>query len=77
MAPAEHTLAARRQFTDQIGLISVAFYNPATSRALLGTDAGPPGKADFTERGGVNVGSLIAVVHVRLVDADELGMRTP
>ena len=25
----------RRQFTDQIGLITVAFYYPATSRALL------------------------------------------
>jgi hypothetical protein len=78
VAAAEHTLAARRQFTDQIGLITVAFYNPAgKSRSALGTDAGQEGTADLTERGGVNVGSLIAVVHVRLVDAEEVGVRAP
>ena len=78
VASAEHTLAARRQFTDQIRLITVALYNPSgASRALLGTDAGQEGKADLTERNGVNIGTLIAVVHVRLVDADEVGMRVP
>ena len=78
VALAENTLAARRRFTDQIGLVTVAFYSPAaTSRALLGTAAGEKGKADLTERGGVEVGNLIAVVHVRLVDADEVGVRVP
>jgi hypothetical protein len=78
VATAERSLAARRQFTDQIGLITLAFYNPkGTSRALLGTDAGAEGKADLAERTGVDVGTLIAVVHIRLVDAQELGVTVP
>ncbi len=78
VAPAERTLAARRQFTDQIGLITVALYNPAgKSRGLLGTDAGREHKADLPEQDGVEIGGLIAVVHIRLVDADELGERAP
>ncbi len=78
VAPAEHTMAARRQFTDEIGLITAAFYTPpGRTRGLLGTAAGQEGKADLTERGDVNVGRLIAVVHVRLVDADEVGARVP
>ncbi len=73
VALAENSLAARRRFTDQIGLITVALYYPAgRSRSLLGTDAGHEGKADLSERAGVEVGNLIAVVHVRLVDATEL-----
>jgi hypothetical protein len=73
VARAEKSLAARRQFTDQIGLITVAFYLPAGgSRGPLGTEAGEERRADLTEHAGVNVGNLIAVVHIRYGDADEL-----
>jgi hypothetical protein len=92
VAPAEKSLAARRRFTDQIGLITAAFYSQAVisrdadslpsslgggGRGGLGTDAGEEHAADLTERTGVDIGRLIAVVHVRLVDADEFGGRVP
>lgn len=71
---ADKSLAARQQFTDEIGLITAAFYSPAGgTRGALGTAAGEEVDADLTERGGVKVGNLIGVVHIRYVDADALG----
>ncbi len=71
-----NTLAARRRFTEHIGLITAAFYaSRAGVRGRLGVAAGPEKKENLAEREGVEVGALIAVVHVRLVDADELGVR--
>ena len=73
VARAEKSLAARRQFTDQIGLITVAFYHPAGgARQLLGTEAGEEKRGDIGEHAGVQVGNLITVVHIRYGDADEL-----
>jgi uncharacterized caspase-like protein len=73
-----NTLAARRRFTDQIGLITAAFYAPAGgARGRLGVAAGRERAQDLQEREGVEVGNLLAVVHVRLVDADELRVRLP
>lgn len=84
---AEKALAARQQFTDQVGLITAAFYevravsrNAPTveSRGIagvrgLGTTAGPTDSPeDLTERADSGVGNLLAVVHIRYVDADEL-----
>src|SRR4051794_16486768 len=41
VVPAERSLAARRRFSDQIGLIPAAFYTPESgTRQLLGIDAG-------------------------------------
>lgn len=68
---AEKSLAARKQFTDQIGLITAAFYAPSSSRGL-GVDLGEERSEDLTERTGQNVGNLLAVVHIRYVDADTL-----
>jgi uncharacterized caspase-like protein len=75
----EKTLAARRQFTDKIGLITAAFYTARGARGAgrLGVGVDPLRKQVLIEREGAEAGSLIAVVHVRLVDADELGVRVP
>jgi len=78
VAAEEYTLAARRRFTDNIGLITAAFYSPAgRARGRLGVAAGDARRENLAERAGVDVGNLLAVVHVRLVDADEVGVRIP
>ncbi|MDZ4847944.1 MAG: caspase family protein [Pirellulaceae bacterium] len=73
---AEKSLAARQNFSDEIGLITVAFYAAASGSrggsGALGTQAGSEVGVDLTERSGVKVGNLIGVVHLRYVDADAL-----
>lgn len=69
---ADKSLAARQQFTDQLGLISAAFFATAPgSRAPLGIGAGEERSADLTERA-ASPGTMLSVVHVRYVDADTL-----
>ena len=73
---AEKSLAARQRFTEQIGLITAAFYEPVASRSANrsapGTTIGDERTANLTERTGIDVGSLIATVNIHYVDADEL-----
>ena len=70
---ASESLAGRQGFTEQIGLITVAFYAPgAGARGTLGTAAGNDIKQDLTERQGPKAGNLIGVVHLRYVDAEAL-----
>ena len=70
---AAESLAGRQGFTEQIGLITVAFYAPGSrSRGALGTAAGADVKEDLTERAAPKAGNLIGVVHIRYVDADAL-----
>jgi uncharacterized caspase-like protein len=77
-AAEENTLAARRRFTEQIGLITAAFYSQAGgARGRIGVGVDAVRKEVLIERAGVDVGNLIAVLHVRLVDADEVGVRVP
>ncbi len=74
---AEQSLAARRQFTDQIGMITAAFYAPRSgARGRLGTAAGRELRQNLAERGGIELGNLLAVVHLRYADADELTARS-
>jgi len=69
---ADKALATRRQYTDQIGLVTAAFYSPTTgTRAAVGTAAGEERTANLAERELVP-GKLRAVVHVRYVDVDSL-----
>jgi hypothetical protein len=78
VAAEEYTLAARRKFTDNIGDITAAFYSPAgAARGRLGVAAGEVRRENLVEREGIAAGNLLAVVHVRLVDADEPGLRVP
>jgi hypothetical protein len=66
---ADSSLAARQKFTDQIGLITAAFYSPRASRSV-GTDIGVVINENLKEQK-ADVGNLIAVVHLRYYDADE------
>ena len=70
---ADQSLAARQKFTDQVGLITAAFYLPkGSTRGGLGTGLGTERAEDIQERGGTQVGDLLAVVNIRYVDAEAL-----
>jgi len=66
------SLAARQKFTEQIGVITVAFYAPAGPARSVGTAAGRERVADLRERAGFAVGNLLSVVHIRYVEPEAL-----
>lgn len=69
----DNSLAARQKFTDQVGLITAAFYAPATgSRGALGTGLGQKTSEHFGDAHDLMPGSLLSVVHIRYCDADTL-----
>ncbi|TWT66953.1 Caspase domain protein [Posidoniimonas polymericola] len=72
---ADNSLAARQKFTDQIGIITAAFYTALPpgnrSRGGLGTRAGDR-QAERTQRSDLEFGDLLSVVHIRYVDVDAL-----
>ena len=68
---ADQSLAARQKFTDQIGLITAAFYAPkARPRGALGTAAGEERTEAIGKAHDYVPGNLLGVVHIRYVDAD-------
>ncbi|HUY32456.1 MAG TPA: caspase family protein [Pirellulales bacterium] len=70
------SLAARRKFTEGIGLITAAFYAPAgAERGGVGTGFGDVREEDLSERGGTRVGNLLGVVNIRYVEAGALPAR--
>jgi Caspase domain len=78
MGTAEQSLAAKRKFTDQVGLITVALYDPAVAVAKGpattrggGTVAGKERVEYLKENGQYVVGEPRAMVNIRYVDADE------
>jgi uncharacterized caspase-like protein len=74
---AAQSLAGRRHFTDQIGLITAAFYAPkALRRGQVGTGAGRalPVNLDDKRNQNVGCGELLGVAHIRCVDAGALPM---
>lgn len=74
---ADDSLAARQEFTDQLGMITATFHLPAgASRGRIGIGGGERREEDITERKGIQVGELLAVVHIRYVDADALQAAT-
>ena len=68
---AEQSLAARQRFTDQIGLITAAFYLPKGTRSV-GTGQGAERIENIREAANKEVGNLLAVVHLRYVDEQAL-----
>jgi hypothetical protein len=70
----EKSLAAKVKFTEQMGLITAAFYDPVpTSRGVplnagLGTTAGRERSEDLSENDKYKPGKLRAVVHIDYVD---------
>lgn len=69
---AAQSLAGKRKLTDQLGLITAAFYYPATEARALGTGAGRERTDNLTEKHAPEVGKLMGVINIRYVDADEL-----
>ncbi len=67
----QDSLAARQQFTDQIGLITIAFYAPkGDSRG--GTAFGKKRQEDIGLYKGTGCGNLLGVVHIRYVEPEVL-----
>jgi len=70
---AQKSLAARQSFTDQIGLITAAFYAPkSTSRAPVGTELGDQRTDKVELMEGTACGPLVAVVNIRYVEPETL-----
>ena len=69
---AQDSVAARQQFTDQIGLITAAFYEPKGGPRRVGTGFGNLRTEDATEAAHLEVGHLRAVVHIRYVEPEAL-----
>jgi len=69
---ADQSLAARQKFTDQVGLITAAFYAPAGATRSVGTGLGRRRSEKIKEDKEVKPGNLLAVVHIRYVEADAL-----
>jgi len=69
----DESFAARQQFTDQVGMITAAFYLPkSASRGGIAIGGGAQRTEDIQHRKGVKCGHLDGVVHIRYVDADTL-----
>ena len=69
---ADESLAARRKFTDQIGLITAAFYAPAGSTRRVGTGLGAERDEEILKGKKKKPGNLLGVVHIRYVEAEAL-----
>ena len=67
---ADHSLAARKNFTGQLGLITVAFYAPAGARGV-GVDFGEKVKIDLDPVKDILAGQMLEVIHIRYFDPDE------
>lgn len=64
------SLAAQKKYTDNIGLITAAFYAPASERGGTGLDEVET-QERIIERKGISVGDLMGVVNIRYVDPSE------
>ncbi|MFN0196596.1 MAG: caspase family protein [Planctomycetaceae bacterium] len=71
---AQESLAGRQGFSEEVGLITAAFYKPKSGArgGGVGTAAGSEIGMDLTERAGVTAGNLIGVVHIRYVEESAL-----
>ena len=72
VSSAEQSLAAKRKFTDQMGLITAAFFDPVARLARgNGTMAGRERPEPLPEDADYTPGKLRAVVNIYYVDPDE------
>jgi hypothetical protein len=74
---AQDSLAARQQFTDQVGLITAAFYTRkavtrGSERSTIGTAPGRERVDKIVQVEGVEPGNLLGVVHLRYVEPETL-----
>lgn len=71
VSDAQQSLAARQNFTDQIGLITAAFYAKGGTSRKIGTDTGREENQTLAYREAA-VGNLLAVVHIKYVEPEAL-----
>ena len=69
---ADESLAARQKFTDQIGLITAAFYLPAGGSRKVGTGLGQERTEEILKAQKLSCGNLLGVAHIRYVEAEAL-----
>lgn len=74
---ADQSLAARQKFTDQIGLITAAFYAPAGGSRRVGTGLGKEREEEIQKAHPLQCGNLLAVVHLRYVETEALEQGEP
>lgn len=65
------SVAAQKKFTENLGLITAAFYNTAQARVATGVEDFET-EENLRERRGVTAGDLIGVVNIRYVDPEQL-----
>ena len=69
----QDSLAARQDFTDQIGLITAAFYNFKASSRGIGIGAGKAGENKVGQvTDAPDVGNMLAVVNIHYVEPEAL-----
>lgn len=73
---ADQSLAARQHFTEQIGLITAAFYLPKGGTRRVGTGQGEQRTENIRQAANQEVGNLVAIVHLRYVDERALPRQT-
>ena len=66
----EQSVAARQQFTDQIGLITAGFYQAIAKKRGIGTDLGDEVTQASKPRTDIGVGEPLCYISIRYVDAD-------
>lgn len=66
------SLASRQGFTEQIGLLTVAFYEPASGTRDVGTAAGAEREMEIQRRKGPRPGKLLSVIHIRYLEPSAL-----
>jgi hypothetical protein len=71
MSSAERSLAAKRKFTDETGMITAAFYEPDSGARAPATDTGPEVPENLVENDKYRPGKLRAVVTIHYIDADD------
>jgi hypothetical protein len=68
----QQSMAARQQFTNQIGWITAAFYAPAGDSRAIGTGFGRERTESLEQRKGPKCGNLLGVVNIRYVEPDAI-----
>lgn len=71
------SFAGRKSFTDQVGMITAAFYAATSARGDLAIGGGAEVTASLDPIKDVKCGNLLGVVHLRYVNADTFTVTSP
>lgn len=68
---ANESVAARQKFTDNLGIITAAFYRPGSASRGIGTGFGEE-RSEVLQTRKVGIGDLFTVMHIRYVEPEVL-----